>query len=214
MPTQTVGAMLWSLTLKLGAWTVALFALVSVLDAAYQRHSFLRKMRMSRRDIWQESKENEGDPYIRQRRRQAHQEWAQRNQVQAARQANVLVVNPTHVAIAIDYDRDVCPVPTIGAKGEDYVAREMREAAEEAGVPIVRNVPLARELLAVGEVGEMVPEPWFDLLAEVILWARDVRRDVEARREGQIAPAPQRRRREPPGEDLTRYPEPPWNRSP
>jgi type III secretion protein U len=214
MPPPTVGAAFWNLTLKLGAWTVGLFALVSVLDAAYQRYSFTRKMRMSRRDIRQEHKESEGDPYVKQRRRQVHQEWSQRNQVQAARQANVLVVNPTHVAIAIDYDREVCPVPTIGAKGEDHVAREMREAAEEAGVPIVRNVPLARELLAVGEVGEMVPEELFDLLAEVILWARDVRRDVEARREGRIAPEPPRRRREPPGEDLTRYPELPWNRSP
>ena len=214
MPAQTIGAVLWSLTLKLGAWTVGLFALVSALDAGYQRYSFMRKMRMSRRDIRQEFKENEGDPYIRQRRRQVHREWAQRNQVQAARQANVLVVNPTHVAIAIDYDREVCPVPTIGAKGEDHVAREMREAAEEAGVPIVRNVPLARELLDAGEVGAMVPEPLFDLLAEVILWARDVRRDVDARREGRAAPAPQRRRRKAPGEDLTRYPEAPWNRSP
>jgi len=213
MPPQTVGAVLQSLTLKLGAWTVGLFAFVSVLDAAYQRYSFMRKMRMSRRDIRQEMKDSEGDPYVRQRRRQVHREWAQRNQVQAAQQANVLVVNPTHVAIAIDYDREVCPVPTIGAKGEDHVAREMREAAEEAGVPIVRNVPLARELLAVGEVGEMVPEPLFDLLAEVILWARDVRRDVEARREARVAPEPPRRRRKPPGEDLTRYPEATWNRS-
>jgi flagellar biosynthesis protein FlhB len=214
MPPQKVGTVFWTLTVKLGAWTVGLFALVSVLDAAYQRHSFIRKMRMSRRDIRQEMKESEGDPYIRQRRRQAHQEWSQRNQVQAARQANVLVVNPTHVAIAIDYDREVCPVPTLGAKGEDHVARAMREAAEEAGVPIVRNVPLARELLAVGEVGEVVPEELFDLLAEVILWARDVRRDVEARRQGRIAAEASRKRREPPGEDLTRYPEPPWNRSP
>jgi type III secretion protein U len=193
---------------------VGLFALVSVLDAGYQRYSFMRKMRMSRRDIRQEMKETDGDPYIRQRRRQAHQEWSQRNQVQAARQANVLVVNPTHIAIAIDYDRDACPVPTIGAKGEDHVARAMREAAEEACVPIVRNVALAHELLAAGEVGEMVPEQLFDLLAEVILWAREVRSDVAARREGRTASEDPRRRREAPGEDLTRYPEPPWNRSP
>jgi type III secretion protein U len=214
VPPQTVGALLWSVTLKLGASTVGLFALVSVLDAVYQRYSFMRKMRMSHRDIRQEMREDEGDPYVRQRRRQAHQEWSQRNQVQAARQANVLVVNPTHVAIAIDYDREICPVPTIGAKGEDHVAQAMREAAEDAGVPIVRNVPLARELLAVGEVGEMVPEELFDLLAEVVLWARDVHRDVRARREGLIAAEPPRKRREAPGEDLTRYPEPRWNRSP
>src|SRR5439155_234043 len=81
------------------AWTIATFAMVSLLDAAYQRWSFTKKMRMSMRDIKQEMKESEGDPYIKQHRRQAAQEWQQRNSAQAARNANVLVVNPTHVAI-------------------------------------------------------------------------------------------------------------------
>ncbi|HUN93952.1 MAG TPA: EscU/YscU/HrcU family type III secretion system export apparatus switch protein, partial [Burkholderiaceae bacterium] len=228
VPPQAMGGLIGSLTLKLGAWTIGLLALVSALDAAYQRHAFIRKLRMSRRDIQRESKENEGDPAIRQQRRQAHQEWSQRNHAEAARQAHVLVVNPTH--IAIDYDRETCPAPTIGAKGEEHVARAMREAAEEAGVPIVRNVPLARDLLARGEVGEIVPPELFDILAEVILWARDVRREIEGRREGRQAGGSQGplrahppgrheatsaspRRRPPPGEDLTRYSEAPWNRS-
>ena len=153
-PVQVIGALMWDLTVQAVAWTLGTFALVSLLDAAYQRHSFIKKMRMSLRDIRQEMKESEGDPHIKQQRKQAHQEWSQRNAAQAARTANVLVVNPTHVAIAIDYDRETAPVPSIAAKGEDFVARAMREAAEEAGVPIVRNVPLARDLLARGEIGE------------------------------------------------------------
>jgi flagellar biosynthesis protein FlhB len=212
---QAIGAMLWSLTLKLMAWTVALFALLSLLDAAYQRYSFTKKMRMSMRDIKQEMKESEGDPHIKGQRRQMAQEWSQRNSANAARSAAALVVNPTHIAIAIDYDRELNPVPTIAAKGEDHVARAMREAAEEAGVPIVRNVPLARDLLRRGEVGEIIPADLFDIIAEVILWAREVRAEVEAQRNNEavaLDDAP-RRRVVAPGEDLTHYPETPWNRS-
>jgi len=196
----------WQVTLRTAAWTLGVFALLSVLDAAWQRHSFMKKMRMSRRDIQQEMKESEGDPYIKAQRRQTHQEWSQRNAAQAARNANVLIVNPTHVAIALDYDRDTCPVPTVAAKGEDEVAQAMREAAEEAGVPIVRNVELARELLAGTEVGEIVPQHLFEVVAEVILWAREVREELERQRRGEApAEAPKRRARAP-GEDATRYP--------
>ncbi|WP_046114743.1 type III secretion system export apparatus subunit SctU [Aquincola tertiaricarbonis] len=167
-----VGTALWEVARPMLLWTLLLFTLVGVLDAAYQRWSFTKKMRMSRRDIRQEGKDNEGDPMIKAQRRQAHEEWSQRNAAQAARQAHVLVVNPIHVAIAIDYDREQCPVPTLSAKGEDEAARAMREAAEEAGVPILRNIGLARDLLARGEVGELVPSDLFDVIAEVILWAR------------------------------------------
>jgi len=214
---QLFGVLVWSLTVRLLGWTVAVFALVALLDWVYQRWSFEKKMRMSMRDIKQEMKESEGDPYIKQQRRQLAQEMAQRNSTQAARNANVLVVNPTHVAIAIDYDRETSPVPTIAAKGEDHVARAMRQAAEEAGVPIVRNVPLARDLLARAEIGEIVPADLFDVIAEVILWAREVREEVDALRAenpADIPASPPKRRVAAPGEDLTRYPEAPWNRSP
>jgi type III secretion YscU/HrpY family protein len=224
LPPGAVGGLTWHLTVKLLAWTLALFAGVALLDSTYQRWSFTKKMRMSLRDIKQEAKESEGDPYIKQQRRQTHQEWSQRQAQHAASNANVLIVNPTHVAIAIDYDRETTPVPTIAAKGEDHVARAMRQAAEEAGVPIVRNIALARDLLARAEVGEIIPADLFDIIAEVILWAREVREDVEAQRAAQCGDLhamaasprpedPQRRRVAAPGEDLTHYPEPKWNRS-
>ena len=183
-------------------WTLVLFVLLALMDASYQRYSFLKKMRMSRRDIRQEMKDSEGDPHVKQQRRQVHQEWSQRHAAAAARDANVLVVNPTHVAVAIDYDRETCPVPTIAAVGQDEVARAMREAAEEAGVPVVRNVPLARDLLARGEVGELVPPDLFDVIADVVLWAREVRDEL-----AHGAAPPEARRRPPPGLDLTRYPD-------
>lgn len=207
LPITAIGGLLWSLTFKLMAAAVALFALFALLDAVYQRYSFEKKMRMSIRDIKQEAKESEGDPYIKGQRRQLAQQLAQQNATNAARNANVLVVNPTHIAIAIDYDRESCPVPTIAAKGEDHVARAMRQAAEEAGVPIVRNIPLARDMLARAEVGEIVPGDLFDIIAEVILWAREVREHVQAQREAPfgLPPALPPRRLAAPGEDLTQY---------
>ena len=193
---EQVGIALWETARPLLVWTIALFVLLSLLDAVYQRWSFTKKMRMSRRDIRQELKDNEGDPYVKAQRRQTQEEAAQQGAAAAARHANVLVVNPTHVAIAIDYDRQTCPVPALAAKGEDELARIMREAAEEAGVPIIRNVPLARDLLARGEVGELIPPDLFDVIADVILWARDVRDGAERNAARPARPAP--------GEDLSR----------
>ena len=156
-------------------WTFAVFVLVAVLDMGWQKHSFMKKMRMSLRDIKQEFKENEGDPMLKGNRRQLHEEWASQNAVGAARGANVLVVNPTHIAIAIDYDAEASPVPIVAAKGEGPLAQAMREAAEEAGVPIVRHVTVARKLYEDAAVEELVPRDMFEAIAQIILWAKKVR---------------------------------------
>ena len=212
-PAQHLGGLIWEGTVKTLAWTVGVFFGVAFLDTLWTRHRFTKKLRMSMRDIKQEMKESEGDPHLKQQRKQAHAEWSQRNQQAAARGANALVVNPTHVAIAIDFEPGRCPVPTVSAKGEDHVARAMREAAEEAGVPIVRNVPLARELLARCEEGEVIPPDLFDVLAEVIVWAEGVREQLkweaaraDPHRRDEVAAEPPRARPAP-GEDLTRHPD-------
>jgi type III secretion protein U len=83
-----------------------------------------------------------------------------------------LLVNPTHIAIALDYDEQDCPVPVIAAKGQGPLAAAMREEAERANIPIIKNIATARKLWARGEIGEIVPEEMFDAIAEIILWAR------------------------------------------
>ena len=167
-------------TRRLVVLTVIVFVLVSVLDFAYQRFAFTKKMRMSRRDIKQEHKDSEGDPHVKGQRRQLHQEWAQQNAVGAARDASVLVVNPTHIAVALDYDPARHAVPVVSAKGDGLMAKAMREAAQEAGVPIVRNVELARAMHERVPVESIVPEDMFTAVAEVILWAKRVREDAAA----------------------------------
>lgn len=165
----------YSLTLKILGWTVLAFIAVAILDRVWVKHSFTKKMMMSRRDIKQEYKNDEGDPHIKQHRRQMHQEWANSSAVGSAGGAAALLVNPTHLAIAIDYDKESCPVPVIAAKGEGPLAAAMRAAAEDNDVPIIRHVATARKLWARGEIGEIVPEDMFDAVAEVILWAKRAR---------------------------------------
>jgi type III secretion protein U len=161
----------WSLTLQMFAMVVCVFLFVAVADRIYAKASFIKKMKMSRRDIKQEHKEDEGDPQVKSMRREMHQEWANQNAIGATRGSAALLVNPTHIAIALDYDLETCPVPVIAAKGAGPLAAAMRAEAENAGVPIIRNIRTARTLWARGEIGEIVPEDMFDAIAAVILWA-------------------------------------------
>ena len=169
-----------SLTLRLFGWVCAVFVLVGAGDRLWAKHSYLKKMRMSMRDVKQEHKQDEGDPHVKSNRRQLHEEWANQNSVGATRGAAALLVNPTHLAIALDYDPESCPVPMISARAKGPLAALMRSEAEAAGVPIVRNVYVARRLWARGEVGEIVPEEMFEAIAEVILWAQKARKGEAA----------------------------------
>jgi len=116
-------------------------------------------------------------------------------------------VNPTHVAIAIHYDKQESPVPVVSAKGEDATAQQMRDAANENHVPVLRNERLARTLLANVDEGDVVPRELFDIVAEVILWASKTSA-VVARETGQLpAYTELEEPPEPPGENLTSYPD-------
>jgi type III secretion protein U len=166
---------IYMLTIQLFGLVVLVFLFVAILDRLYSKHAFIKKMMMSMRDIRQEHKEDEGDPYVKGARKQMHEEYANQNAIGATGGAAALLVNPTHIAIALDYDSDDSPVPVIAAKGQGPLAAAMRAEAERAGVPIIRNVVAARRLWARGEVGEIVPEELFDAVAEVILWAKKAR---------------------------------------
>lgn len=165
----------YSITLQLLMWSSGLFLAVAALDRMYVQHSFTKKMRMSRRDIKQEHKESEGDPMLRSERRQMHQQWAGNSAVTATAGASALLVNPTHIAIALDHHPERAPIPVVTGKGQGPLAELMRAVAVENGVPIIRNIAAARRLYATNEPGEMIPEEMFDTIAEIILWARRAR---------------------------------------
>lgn len=170
-----IGTAHWQGLLRMGAWTVFVFFFVSALDAFWQRHSFIKRLRMSRRDIRQESKENEGDPQIKGRRRQLHQEWAQQNMLHSVRKSSVVVTNPTHIAVALHYENGETDLPVVVAKGEGHDAAMIRQAAEEAGVPIMQNVELARGLHEKVELDDYISADFFQAVAEVLRWAESIR---------------------------------------
>lgn len=201
------------LIVRVFGWTCLAFILMMFVDAAWQRHSFTKKMKMSQRDIKQENKNLEGDPQIRSTRRQLAQEWSREGATRAAREASVLVVNPTHVAIALQYLPEQQKVPSITARAENELALMMRQAAEQAGTPILRNEQLARTLLNSDAEADAVPRALFDIVAEVILWAQSVRQRLDRQQlaamhgsDSTASTGGQNTERRPPGEDLTHYP--------
>ena len=176
-PPAQMGSAIWHALLRITVWTIAVFFFVSALDVWYQKFSYTKQLRMSRRDIKQEVKENEGDPYIKSRRRQLHQEWAQQNMLSAVRGSNVVVTNPTHIAVALQYELGETDLPIVVAKGEGAMAEAIKQAAEEAGVPILQNIPLARGLNERVALDDYVDGEFFDAVAEVLYWAETVRRE-------------------------------------
>ena len=166
---------LWRGLMWIGIWVVFVFFFVSALDVSYQRYVFMKNLRMSKRDIRDELKNNEGDPMMKGRRRQLHQEWSQQNMLAAVRRASVVVVNPTHVAVALHYEPGETDLPMVVAKGEDYDAQLIRDAAQQAGVPILQNVELARGLNDKIALDEYISGEFFEAVAEVLRWAESLR---------------------------------------
>ena len=168
-------ALLGSLLTKL--WLVLL--VLAIIDFAYTRWEFARQMRMSAREMKDEVKHREGDPRVRRRLRELRIERLR--QTRAARQvasADVLITNPTRIAVAVRYDRSRDAAPTLLAKGAGGLARQMRELAGRSGVPVVQNPPLARALYRQAAIGGAVPEDWYPMLAKILVWvyaAREAR---------------------------------------
>lgn len=146
------------------------FVIVALADFAYQRHSHTKTLMMTKEEVKREYKESEGDPHIKGKRKQLAHELATGAGGQAARKGTAVVVNPTHFAVVIDYRPDVTPLPVVTAKGRNLQAHFLRTEAEEAGVPVFRNVKLARSLYAEVEINEYIPDDLFDAVAEVLTW--------------------------------------------
>ncbi len=174
---QAFGHAFWQGAMHIGLWTIGCFVFVSALDAFYQKFSYIKNLKMSLRDIKKEIKENEGDPYIKAHRKQMHQEFSQASTASAIRNASVVVTNPTHIAVAIRYQKGDTELPMVVAKGEDYDAEEIKRIAAEAGVPILENVELARGLYAKVETEDYISSEFFKAVAEVLRWAEQAKHD-------------------------------------
>jgi len=144
------------------------YAFIAAADFIFQRQSFMKRNRMSRREIKDELKQSEGDPMVRAKLRQIRQERAQRRMMAAVPDATVVIMNPTHFAVALKYEQGETPAPLCVAKGVDQVALNIRELAEEHNVPIVEDPPLARALFASVDIDETIPAEHFQAVAKVI----------------------------------------------
>lgn len=143
------------------------FIVIAIIDLAFQRWNHAKQMRMTKDEVKREYKQDEGDPLIKSMRKQLHQELAMSDVQSAVGASDMMVTNPTHVAVAIKYDDTEMGAPQIMMKGQRQFAQLMREIAEEQGVPIMHNVPLAWALLEL-EIGDEVPESLYTAVAELL----------------------------------------------
>ncbi|OEH85835.1 flagellar biosynthesis protein FlhB [Desulfuribacillus stibiiarsenatis] len=152
-------------------WRVALVLLIlSIPDFVYQKYEHEKSIRMSKKDIKDEYKKSEGDPKIKGKRKEIQRKMAIQRMMSNVPKADVIITNPTHFSIAIQYNPDEMIAPIMIAKGTDHLALRIREIATEYDIPLVENKPLAQTLYKTLEVGDAVPESLFQAVAEVLAY--------------------------------------------
>jgi flagellar biosynthetic protein FlhB len=161
-----LGDLIYRLALRICGFLLVLAAA----DYAYQRVSFEKSIRMSKTEVKQESKQAEGSPIAKSRQRAQMRMMAKKRMMSDVPLADVIITNPTHFAVALKYDGMGMVAPRVVAKGADLIAARIREIAQENGVPIVENPPLARNLYKNVEVGQDIPPDLYSAVAEVLAY--------------------------------------------
>ncbi len=155
---------------------IALLSVFAGIDFWVHRFEFSKKVRMTKQEAKQEYKEREGDPQIKARIRSIQREVARRRMMQAVKKADVIVTNPTHIAVALVYEKDKMAAPKVIAKGADFVAQKIKAIALEAGIPMVENVPLARTLFKSVKIGQNIPRNLYQAVAEILAYVYKLKR--------------------------------------
>lgn len=149
---------------------------LALFDVVYQRRAFVKRLRMTLQELKDEIKDSEGDPKIKARVRMIAQERSRRRMMAAVPRATVVVTNPTHYAVALEYRHGEMAAPVVVAKGMDAIALRIRQVATDAGVPIIENPPLARALHASAEVDRVIPVEHYAAVAEIISYVMHLAR--------------------------------------
>lgn len=147
------------------------------LDYLYQRFELAKSLRMTKQELKEEFRDTEGSPQVKARIRQIQRETSRRRMMQAVPTADVVVTNPTHLAIALKYDADAMVAPTVVAKGERLVALRIRELALQSGVPVIEDKQLARALFKLCDVGQLVPQSLYRAVAELLAYVYRLRHE-------------------------------------
>ena len=174
-------AYLGTLFIQFLAIVIVVSGAIGALDFVFQYHEHRRKLRMSRKEIQDETKESEGDPYLKQERMQRGRERAMAQTINDVKTADVVITNPTHYAVALHWSRDPGAAPKCVAKGMDELAFAIRQAAQEADVPIHEDPPTARALHATVKVGQEIPPELYRAVATAVRFAEAMRTRMRTR---------------------------------
>ena len=164
---QAVG-LVGEIIINAGLKISIVYLLVGIADFAYHKHKFNEDMKMTKQEVKDEYKNAEGDPQVKGRQRARMREASQRRMMQDVPKADVVITNPTHLAVAIKYEPQESKAPVVLAKGEDYLAEKIKETARENNVEIVENKPLARMLYHNVDIGSEIPPELYQSVAEVL----------------------------------------------
>lgn len=146
---------------------------IAAADYFFQKYQHVKQLKMSKDEVKREYKESEGNPEIKGKRKQLHQEMVMNDTMERTRKSSVVVTNPTHLAIAIYYKEEDNQMPKVLAKGEDYVAHRMVEVAKQEGIPVMQHIPLARALYENVDVDRFIPADLIEPMAEVLRWVKE-----------------------------------------
>jgi flagellar biosynthetic protein FlhB len=166
----TIGGFQLGMLLRALLAGALVLSLVAAMDYAWQHYQTEKKLKMTRSEVKDEMKQNQGDPQVRSRLAGLMFERSMRRMMQEVPGADVVVTNPEHISVALQYNRGSMTAPRVVAKGAGFVALRIREIAREAGVPIVENRPVARALFRSAKVGQEIPERLFQVVAEVLAY--------------------------------------------
>jgi len=167
-------------TFKLIGAICGLMGLIAGLDYAYQRWELEKRMKMTKQEVKEEFKQREGDPLIKSRIRRIQRELAQKRMMEAVPKADVIITNPTHIAVALQYDRAKMAAPVMLAKGADLIAEKIKEIARKHNIPVVENKPLARNLFKNLKIGQAIPKALYNAVAEVLAYVYRLKGKIQA----------------------------------
>jgi flagellar biosynthetic protein FliR/FlhB len=161
-------SLFWTLTMSLLGKITLLMIVMGALDYILQRYMFQKDMMMTKQEVKEEFKSQEGDPFLKSRLRQKQRELIKKRMMDGVKTSRVVITNPTHYACALKFDEEEDEAPILTAKGKDLMAEQIKKLAREHQVPIHENKPLAQSLYKDVEVGQMIPEDMYQAVAEVI----------------------------------------------
>lgn len=175
IPLMEAISVIGNIAIDLGIKIGAVYLVVGIADFAYQKIKFKKDMMMTKQEVKDEYKNAEGDPQIKAKIRQRMMQASRQRMMQELPKADVVITNPTHYAVALQYDLSIAKAPRVIAKGEDFLAQRIKEVAREHQIELVENKPLARALYANVEIGEEIPEELYQAVAEVLAYVYNIK---------------------------------------